>query len=209
MFGKGADGGQGFEVGEGTVEEGIVGLDKVGTDVGLRRGGGEGAASEGANDLLDEGVGESGLFCLNVIDVVAKALGALALDLVPGLGSSGNAVKPEHNAVGGVAELGNGGEEGVGGDEVERGVLEQVEGDILQGEDVDAYGLGGDAGVWVGSGEDAKDGEDVFVGHRLLGFEDAGGVATHAAHFGFDDFERGEGSGGGWVLGGVGFAGGR
>ncbi len=173
-----------------------------------RGGVGEGTAAEGVDDLFDEGVGEGRFFCLNVIDVVAKALGALALDLVPGLGSSGDAVKPEHDAVGGVAELGYGGEEGVGGDEVEGGVLEQVEGDILQGEDVDAHGFGGDVGVWVGSGENAKDGEDFFVGHRLLRFEDAGGVAAHAAHFGFDDFERGEGSGGGWVLGVVIFAGG-
>ncbi len=128
MFGKGADGRQGFKVCEGAVEEGIVGLDKVGTDVGLRGGVGEGTAAEGVDDLFDEGVGEGRFFCLNVIDVVAKALGALALDLVPGLGSSGDAVKPEHDAVGGVAELGNGGKEGVGGDEVEGGVLEQVEG---------------------------------------------------------------------------------
>jgi len=208
LVGEGADDGQGFEVREGAVQKGIVGFTEVGAHVGLGGGVGEVAAPEGVDDLLDEGVREGGLFGLDVVDEVGKALVTLALYLVPRFGGCGDAVESEHDAVGGVAELRYGGEEGAGGDEVERGVLEQVEGNILQGEDVDADGFGGDAGVWVGSGEDAKDGEGVFFGHGLLGFEDAGGVAAHAAHFGFDDFERGEGSVGGRVLGGMGWFGG-
>jgi hypothetical protein len=56
VFGEGADGGQGFEVGEGTVEEGVVSFAEVGAQVGLGGRVGEGTASEIMDDLFDKGV---------------------------------------------------------------------------------------------------------------------------------------------------------